>query len=79
MTSEATEKGRKLMALYRRGVGGERVNAGRLLLAHLRAHDLTLFDLDGSLPVSQDLAELDRWRESAACWPACRAAGRAGH
>lgn len=66
MTSEATEKGRKLMALYRRGVGGERVNAGRLLLAHLRAHDLTLFDLDGSLPVSQDLTELDRWRESAA-------------
>lgn len=78
MTSEATEKGRKLMALYRRGVGGERVNAGRLLLAHLRAHDLTLFDLDGSLPVSQDLAELDRWRESAALLARVQSSGQSG-
>lgn len=61
----ALEKGRKLIHLYRRGVGGERVNAGRLLAAHLRAHDLTLFDLEPSLPVSQDVTVLDTWRESA--------------
>ncbi|CAM3847956.1 hypothetical protein [Deinococcus frigens] len=60
------ERGRKLLHLYRRGVGGERSNAGRLLLTHLKAHDLTLYDLDASLPVSQDLADLDNWRESAA-------------
>ena len=60
------DKGLKLLHLYRRGVGGERHNAGRLLLAHLKAHDLTLYDLDSSLPVSQDLAALDAWRESAA-------------
>lgn len=60
------ERGRKLLHLYRRGVGGERANAGRLLLSHLKTHDLTLYDLDASLPVSQTLADLDRWRESAA-------------
>ncbi|PYE49994.1 hypothetical protein DES52_11914 [Deinococcus yavapaiensis KR-236] len=56
----------KLLHLYRRGVGGERVNAGRLLSAHLAAYDLTLYDLDPSLPVTQDLSAIDRWRESAA-------------
>ncbi|THF71632.1 hypothetical protein E7T06_01365 [Deinococcus sp. Arct2-2] len=61
----AIEKGRKLIHLYRRGVGGERHNAGRLLLAHLRTHDLTLYDLDPSLPVSQEMAALDSWRETA--------------
>lgn len=61
----ALEKGRKLIHLYRRGVGGERVNAGRLLAAHLKTHDLTLFDLEPSLPVSQDVTVLDAWRESA--------------
>ena len=60
------DRGRKLLHLYRRGVGGERTNAGRLLLTHLKTHDLTLYDLDPSLPVSQELADLDRWRESAA-------------
>ncbi|MDV6375622.1 hypothetical protein [Deinococcus arenicola] len=60
------ERGRKLLHLYRRGVGGERTNAGRLLLTHLKTHDLTLYDLDASLPVSQELADLDNWRESAA-------------
>lgn len=65
MTSPAIEKGLKLLHLYRRGVGGERQNAGRLLLAHLRTHDLTLYDLDSSLPVSQDMAALDAWRETA--------------
>ncbi|GGL92491.1 hypothetical protein GCM10010840_33310 [Deinococcus aerolatus] len=60
------DRGRKLLHLYRRGVGGERTNAGRLLLTHLKTHDLTLYDLDPSLPVSQDLSDLDRWRESAA-------------
>lgn len=59
-------KGLKLLRLYQRGVGGERDNAGRLLLTHLRAHDLTLYDLDPSLPVTQDLAALGEWRESAA-------------
>ncbi|GGM10776.1 hypothetical protein [Deinococcus aerophilus] len=62
----AHERGRKLLGLYRRGVGGERTNAGRLLLAHLRTHDLTLYDLDPSLPVTQDLGALENWRESAA-------------
>ncbi|UQN09877.1 hypothetical protein [Deinococcus sp. QL22] len=61
----AIQKGRKLIHLYRRGVGGERQNAGRLLLAHLRTHDLTLYDLDPSLPVSQEMAALDSWRETA--------------
>lgn len=60
------ERGRKLLHLYRRGVGGERTNAGRLLLTHLKTQDLTLYDLDASLPVSQELADLDNWRESAA-------------
>ncbi|MFK7603300.1 hypothetical protein ACI3L1_13935 [Deinococcus sp. SM5_A1] len=60
------ERGGKLLHLYRRGVGGERTNAGRLLLTHLKTHDLTLYDLDASLPVSQELADLDNWRESAA-------------
>lgn len=59
-------RARKLMGLYRGGVGGERGNAGRRLSALLREHDLTLFDLDPSLPVTQDVAALDRWRESAA-------------
>lgn len=66
MTADARTKGIKLLHLYRRGVGGERANAGRLLLAHLRTHDLTLYDLDNSLPVSQDLSALENWRESAA-------------
>ena len=66
LRASAIEKGQKLIGLYRRGVGGERANAGRLLHAHLRAHDLTLFDLDGSLPVTQDVAALEGWRESAA-------------
>lgn len=61
----AHDRGRKLIGLYRRGVGGERDNAGRLLTAHLRTHDLTLYDLDPSLPVTQDLRALDGWRESA--------------
>lgn len=60
------ERGRKLLHLYRRGVGGERANAGRLLLTHLKTQDLTLYDLDASLPVSQELSDLDNWRESAA-------------
>lgn len=60
------ERGRKLIGLYRRGVGGERTNAGRLLLTHLRTHDLTLYDLDPSLPVTQEIAALDQWRESGA-------------
>lgn len=59
-------RGLKLLHLYRRGVGGERENAGRLLVAHLRAQDLTLYDLDPSLPVTQDVTALDCWRESAA-------------
>lgn len=59
----AVQKGRKLIQLYRRGVGGERLNAGRLLTAHLKTNDLTLFDLEPSLPVSQDVALLDSWRE----------------
>ncbi|WP_412028712.1 hypothetical protein [Deinococcus yunweiensis] len=63
--SDTTTKGAKLVALYRRGVGGERTNAGRLLQRHLREHDLTLYDLDPSLPVTQELAALDHWRESA--------------
>lgn len=63
--NDAVARGHKLLHLYRRGVGGERQNAGRLLAAHLRAHDLTLYDLDPGLPVSQDLAALDGWRESA--------------
>lgn len=63
--NDAVARGHKLLHLYRRGVGGERHNAGRLLTAHLRAHDLTLYDLDPGLPVSQDLTVLDRWRESA--------------
>ncbi len=62
----AHERGRKLLGLYRGGVGGERTNAGRLLLAHLKTHDLTLYDLDPSLPVTQDLGALENWRESAA-------------
>ncbi|MFT2721225.1 hypothetical protein ACMT4L_14615 [Deinococcus sp. A31D244] len=62
----ALERGRKLMGLYRGGVGGERANAGRLLGAHLRTHDLTLFDLHPALPVTQDLSALDSFRESAA-------------
>ncbi|SMB88420.1 hypothetical protein [Deinococcus hopiensis] len=66
MTTPAHERGRKLIQLYRRGVGGERENAGRLLATHLRAHDLTLYDLDPSLPVSQDVRALEAWRESAA-------------
>lgn len=61
-----TEKGRKLAHLYRRSTGGERQNAGRLLAAHLRTHDLTLYDVDPSLPVTRDLAALDAWRETAA-------------
>lgn len=66
MSEAAIEKGKKLIHLYRRGIGGERANAGRLLLTHLRTHDLTLYDLDRSLPVSQDVTLLDNWRESAA-------------
>ena len=66
LRASAIEKGQKLIGLYRWGVGGERANAGRLLHAHLRAHDLTLFDLDASLPVTQDVAALEGWRESAA-------------
>lgn len=62
----AIEKGKKLVHLYRRGVGGERKNAGRLLIQHLKRCDLTLYDLDSSLPVSQELSALDHWRESAA-------------
>lgn len=69
MTTPALEsaiaKGRKLIHLYRRGVGGERHNAGRLLLTHLHTHDLTLYDLDPGLPVTQDIAALDAWRETA--------------
>ncbi|WP_291425951.1 hypothetical protein [Deinococcus sp.] len=63
---DAIAKGQKLMQLYRGGVGGERTNAGRLLLAHLKTNDLTLYDLDSSLPVTQDVSALDHWRESAA-------------
>lgn len=63
--NDAVARGHKLLHLYRRGMGGERQNAGRLLTAHLRAHDLTLYDLDRGLPVSQDLTVLDSWRESA--------------
>lgn len=63
--AEAIAKGIKLLELYRRGVGGERQNAGRLLLGHLRSQDLTLYDLDASLPVTQNLDALDNWRESA--------------
>lgn len=67
MVSPGTlEKGRKLALLYRRSTGGERQNAGRLLAAHLRTHDLTLYDLEPSLSVTRDLGELDGWRESAA-------------
>lgn len=54
-----------MLQLYRQGIGGERENAGRLLLAHLQAHDLTLYDLDGGLPVSRDLAAVREWRETA--------------
>lgn len=66
MTASAVERGRKLVHLYRRGVGGERDNAGRALAAHLRTHDLTLYDLDPSLPVTQDVRALEGWREGAA-------------
>lgn len=65
-SAAAIAKGKKLFHLYRRGVGGERDNAGRLLLAHLKKYDLTLYDLDPSLPVSQELSALANWRESAA-------------
>lgn len=63
--TDAVNRGQKLLGLYRRGVGGESQNAGRLLGAHLKTHDLTLYDLDPGLPVSQDLAALTGWRESA--------------
>lgn len=63
--SPGTARALKLLHLYRRGVGGERQNAGRQLAALLREHDLTLYDLDPSLPVSQDLTALEEWRESA--------------
>lgn len=66
MTEATRSKGRKLVELYRRGVGGERPNAGRLLSRYLREHDLTLYDLDPSLPVTQEVTALDHWRESAA-------------
>ncbi len=66
MTDPALEKGRKLIRLSREGVGGEKVNARKLLASHLKVNDLTLYDLDASLPVSQDLAALESWRESAA-------------
>ncbi|UBV44615.1 hypothetical protein LAJ19_17745 (plasmid) [Deinococcus taeanensis] len=64
MTPQA--RGIKLIGLYRRGVGGERENAGRLLLTHLKQHDLTLYDLDQSLPVTQDIRALDQYRDGAA-------------
>ena len=54
----------KLLQLARRGVGGERDNALRLLLAHLRTHDLTLFDIDPGLPITQDVTALANLRES---------------
>lgn len=63
--NDAIARGRKLLQLYRGGLGGERQNAGRLLTTHLRTHDLTFYDLDAGLPVSQDLDLLDHWRESA--------------
>ncbi|GGN46449.1 hypothetical protein [Deinococcus daejeonensis] len=54
----------KLLQLARRGVGGERANATRLLLTHLQANDMTLFDIDPGLPVTQDLSVLDSLREA---------------
>ncbi|GGS03698.1 hypothetical protein [Deinococcus sedimenti] len=54
----------KLLQLARRGVGGERTNATRLLLTHLQANDMTLFDIDPGLPVTQDLSVLDSLREA---------------
>lgn len=63
--NDAIARGRKLLQLYRGGLGGERQNAGRLLTTYLRTHDLTFYDLDAGLPVSQDLDLLDHWRESA--------------
>ncbi|MVN87583.1 hypothetical protein GO986_12480 [Deinococcus sp. HMF7620] len=54
----------KLLQLARRGVGGERSNAARLLLTHLQTHDLTLYDIDPGLPVTQDLSVLASIREA---------------
>lgn len=54
----------KLLQLARRGVGGERTNATRLLLTHLQTNDMTLFDIDPGLPVTQDLSVLDSLREA---------------
>lgn len=64
-TSAAVRRGRKLLRLCQSGEGGEQRNAGRLLAAHLRAHDLTLYDLDAGFPVTQDVADVAHWREAA--------------
>lgn len=54
----------KLLQLARRGIGGERTNATRLLLTHLQANDMTLFDIDPGLPVTQDLSVLNSLRDA---------------
>jgi hypothetical protein len=54
----------KLLHLSLRGVGGEQRNAARLLLTHLQTHDLTLYDIDPGLPVTQDLAVLPDIQEA---------------
>lgn len=54
----------KLLQLARRGVLGERANAARLLLTHLQTHNLTPFNIDLRLPVTQDLSVPDAPREA---------------
>lgn len=54
----------KLLHLSLRGVGGEQKNAARLLLTHLQMHDLTLYDIDPGLPVTQDLGVLSDIQEA---------------
>lgn len=48
------ERLKKILALARQGVGGEKQNAQRMLDSLLAKHGMTLADLDGSVQVRED-------------------------
>lgn len=58
------ERARKLLALWRGAVGGEKAKAHNVLVNLLAERGLTLRDLDPSLPPVRDPDQLTDWREA---------------
>ena len=58
------DRARKLLRLYRGGIGGERDKSGNLLRALLIEHALTLADIEPGLPRSTDPEQALSWREA---------------